>query len=77
MTKDTTTLQDNDISFEPTGSMKRAIEEQNAINWNNFYRGRVSLEWLTAQQEQYEKQYKTKQHTEQWATSFIKKKNTK
>jgi hypothetical protein len=71
MTSSTTTLHHEDISFEPTGPIKRAIEEQNEIRWNNFYRGRISLEWLTAQQEQYEQQYKTKQDTEQWATSII------
>jgi hypothetical protein len=45
-----------DISFEPTGTIQQAIKEQNAIGWNNFYQCRVSLKWLTAQQEQYKKQ---------------------
>jgi hypothetical protein len=71
MSGDTTTLQGNDISFTPTGTIQRAIQEQNQIGWSNFYRGRISLEWVTAQQQQYEKQYKTKMDTEQWATSII------
>jgi hypothetical protein len=72
MTGDTTILNPHKLSFTPTGSVQRAIAAQNKIGWNNFYRGQIALEWLTAQQEQYEGKYKTKQDTEQWATTIIK-----
>jgi hypothetical protein len=71
MTGDTTILNPHELSFTPTGSVQRAITAQNKMGWNNFYRGRIALEWLTAQQEQYEGKYKPKQDTEQWATNII------
>ena len=71
MTGDTTILNLRELSFTPTGSVQRAIAAQNKIGWNNFYRGRIALEWLTAQQEQYEGKYKTKQDTERWATKIV------
>ena len=33
------------ISFEPQGILNQALQDQNAIGWTNFYKGRISKKW--------------------------------
>jgi hypothetical protein len=35
-------IEDTDISFTPSGIIKHALQEQNAIGWTNFYKGRIT-----------------------------------
>jgi hypothetical protein len=62
MTNDTTKLNPHKLSFTHTESEQRAIAAQNKISWNNFYRGQIALD---------KGMNKTKQDTEQWATTII------
>jgi hypothetical protein len=39
-----------DMSFTPKNTLKQTLEDQNKIGWTNLYRGRIALEWQTAQQ---------------------------
>jgi hypothetical protein len=47
-----------ELSFTPEKTITRALHDQNKIGWTNFYRGRIALEWQTAQQEYYFKKIK-------------------
>ena len=42
-------INDEELSFAPEGAIRKAVEDQNEIGWDNFYRGRWSLEWENMQ----------------------------
>ena len=48
---DTSPIDLTTISFIPAGKIQQALEEQQEIGWNNFYRGRISTKWLDAQRD--------------------------
>jgi hypothetical protein len=45
------TVDDNQLSFQPSGIIESALHEQNAIGWTNFYKGRLSKKWEQVQQQ--------------------------
>ena len=47
------TIDSADLSFTPTESIKNALDKQNAIGWNNFYRGRIASAWNEPQHAYY------------------------
>ena len=59
------------MPFTPERTIKQAINDQNEIGWTNFYRGRIALEWQTAQQEYYFNKFKKYQDTDKWTTAII------
>jgi hypothetical protein len=59
------------ISFTPTGSLNQALQDQNAIGWTNFYKGRLSKKWEQVQKDHYRKTKATKADPYKWATSVI------
>ena len=59
------------LSFTPTGPIKKALDEQNAIGWNNFYRGRIASSWNAVQQGHCKTRNNGKQDTTKWATAII------
>jgi hypothetical protein len=64
-------IQHQDLSFALQGNVKQALEDQQEVGWTNFYRGRIALEWQTAQQEHYTKQFNKYQDTDKWTTAII------
>jgi hypothetical protein len=59
------------ISFTPTGSLNYALQDQNAIGWTNFYKGRLSKKWEQVQKDHYRKTKAAKADPYKWATSVI------
>ena len=64
------TIDSADLSFTPTESIKNALDKQNAIGWNNFYRGRIASAWNNAQHAHYKARKNGKQDTMKWATAI-------
>ena len=58
-----TAIDSVNLSFTPTGPIKKALDEQNAIRWNNFYRGRIASAWNAVQQGHYKTRKNGKQDT--------------
>ena len=70
-TNDTTPIDLTDLSFTPTGKILQALEEQQAIGWLNFYRGRISSKWLDAQNDHAQQHTnQANQDTVQWASQL-------
>jgi hypothetical protein len=46
---------EEDLYFQPSGIIKLALKEQNAIGWTNFYKGRISKKWEQVQQQHYKR----------------------
>ena len=67
----TETVAEEDLSFQPSGIIKLALKEQNAIGWTNFYKGRISKKWEQVQQQHYQRTKPKKTDTHRWATSII------
>jgi hypothetical protein len=65
------TVDDNQLSFQPSGIIRSALQEQNAIGWTNFYKGRLSKKWEQVQQQHYTQTKPKKADTHRWATSII------
>ena len=72
-TSDTSPIELNELSFIPTGIIQQALDDQHAIGWLNFYRGRISTKWLEAQQEHDQQNTNsTRPHdSTQWASKII------
>ena len=69
---DTTPIDLTDLSFTPTGKIRRALDEQHSIGWLNFYRGRISTTWLAAQHDHAKlNTNQAEQDTTQWASQII------
>ena len=66
-----TAIDSINLSFTPTGLIKKALDEQNAIGWNNFYRGRIASSWNAVQQGHCKTRNNGKQDTTKWATAII------
>ena len=66
-----TAIKSVDLSFTPSGPIKNAIDEQNAIGWNNFYRGRIASAWNAVQQGHYKARKNGKQDTTKWVMAVI------
>ena len=64
-------VDNTELSFEPSGIIKLALQEQNNIGWTNFYKGRMSKKWEQVQQQHYKKTKPKKTDTHRWATSII------
>ena len=60
-----------DLSFMPTGPIKKALDEQNAIGWHNFYRGRIASAWNEPQHAHYKARKNGKQDTTKGATAIM------
>ena len=39
----------HELSFTPEANTSQTLQDQNEIGWSNLYRGRMALEWQTAQ----------------------------
>ena len=65
------TIDSADLSFMPTGSIMNALDKQNAIGWNNFYRGRIASAWNDAQHTHNKARKNRKQDITKWATAII------
>ena len=65
------TVDDNQLSFQPSGIIQSALQEQNEIGWTNFYKGRLSKKWEQVQQQHYNQTKPKKADTHRWATSII------
>jgi hypothetical protein len=48
-------LDTSKISFEPQGILNQALQDQNAIGWTNFYKGRISKKWEQVQISHYQR----------------------
>jgi hypothetical protein len=59
------------LSFQPSGIIQTALREQNAIGWTNFYKGHMSKKWEQVQQQHYNRAKPKKSDTHWWATSII------
>jgi hypothetical protein len=64
-------VDDEQLSFQPSGIIKDALREQNAIGWTNFYKGRMSKKWERVQHQHYQSTKPKKTDTHRWATSII------
>jgi hypothetical protein len=65
------TVEEADLSFQPSGIIKQALKEQNEIGWINFYKGRMSIKWEQVQRNHYNKQKKKQSDPHIWATTII------
>ena len=64
-------VDNNQLSFQPSGIIWSALQEQNAIGWTNFYKGRMSKKWEQVQQQHYNQTKPKEADTHRWATSII------
>jgi c-di-AMP phosphodiesterase-like protein len=65
------TVEETELSFQPSGIIKPALREQNEIGWTNFYKGRMLNKWEHVQQQHYHRTKTIKADTHQWATSIV------
>ena len=70
---DTSPILPTDLSFTPAGKIHDALAEQHDIGWLNFYRGRISTKWITAQADhaQRNNNQTKRQDSTQWASQLI------
>ena len=71
VTQGTDKIDEAQLSFRPSGIIRRAFQEQNEIGWTNFYKGRISTKWEQVQQSHYNRSKPKKADTNQWATAII------
>ena len=58
-------------SFEPQGILNQALQDQNAIGWTIYYKGRLSEKWEQVQKTHYHPIKAKKADPYKWATSVI------
>jgi hypothetical protein len=64
-------VDNKDLSFQPSGIIKQALNKQNEIGWTNFYKGRISIKWEQLQRQHYSREKKNKADPHIWATTII------
>jgi hypothetical protein len=64
-------LDTSTITFKPQGILKQALQDQNAIGWTNFYKGRISKKWEQVQKTHYHQIKAKNGDPYKWATLII------